>query len=212
MKKITIAMFCLAFFVNNVNAQAGEDEETKHGFKKENLFTGGSLSANFGQGRFSVGLVPCFGYSFNKFIDIATTLNYNYISVRSQFSTAKARQSIIGPGGFLRVYPVKFLFAQAQYEYNFIKETQIPGSGFNNYIDNYKVQSFLVGAGYASGREGTGESFYYFTILVDVADNNRSPYKDEFNRQDLIFRTGVHIPLFQGNKSGGGYKKSRDDY
>jgi hypothetical protein len=211
MKKVILAICCFCIFAQNTKAQTSDEDEKKPFFRKENLFTGGSVGANFGQGSFSLGLGPYFGYSINKYIDIAASLNYNYVSVRDPLSVYKIRQSILGPGAFVRLYPVKFLFAHAQYEYNFIKYREIPGRGFPDIITKYNVQSYLVGGGYATGRDVPGQKFFFLSILFDVANNKFSPYKDALNRPQAVFRTGMHIPLFQG-KDGGGYKKSRDDY
>ncbi len=210
MKKIWMLVLCTGLFVYSSYAQNEEDEtENKSLFKKENLFTGGSINTFFGQGTFSLGLGPFFGYSINRYVDVAASLNYNYISQRDQFSTFKVRQSIIGPGAFVRLYPVKFLFAQAQYEYNFVKFKEIYGSGFPDVITKYSVQSFLVGGGIANGREGVGDVFFSISVLFDVAKNINSPYTDALNRPDAIFRTSINIPLFQG-KQGGGNGRNRD--
>ncbi len=210
MKKIWMLVLCTGLFVYSSYAQDEEDEtESKSFFKKENLFAGGSVNTFFGQGTFSLGLGPFIGYSINKYVDVAASLNYNYISQRDQFSTYKVRQSIIGPGAFVRLYPVKFLFAQAQYEYNFIKFKEIYGGGFPNVITKYQVQSFLVGAGIASDREDVGDMFFSISVLFDVAGNINSPYTDALNRPDAIFRTSVNIPLFQG-KQGRGNGRNRD--
>jgi hypothetical protein len=209
MKRAAIAIFFLCAFVNNTKAQSSEEEDKNSFFKKENLFTGANISANFGQGSFSLGLGPYFGYSINRYIDLAVALNYNYVSVRDQLSVYKIRQSIIGPSAFVRLYPVKFLFAQAQYEYNLIKYREIPGRGLPDIINKYNVQSYLVGGGYATGRDVAGQKFFFFSVLFDIANNRFSPYKDALNRSQAIFRSGIHIPLFQGNN--GGYRKSRED-
>jgi hypothetical protein len=210
-KKIIIVALSLALCITSVKAQKEAEEKKESFFKKENLFAGGSIGASFGQGSFSLGLGPYFGYSINKYVDVAAALNYNYISLRDPNSIYKVRQSIIGPGTFVRLYPVKFLFVHGQYEYNFVTYKEIPGGGFPNFIEKYKVQSFLVGGGYATGRDEPGQPFFFLSILFDVANNTFSPYKDRLNRAEAVFRTGVNIPLFQG-RSGGGYKKSRDDY
>ena len=209
-KKIIAMILCTGLFISSAIAQKEDDEtENKSFFKKENLFVGGSVNAFFGQGTFSMGVGPFFGYSINRYIDVAASLNYNYISQRDQFSTFKVRQSIIGPGAFVRVFPVKFLFTQAQYEYNFVKYKEIYGGGFPDVITKYPVQSFLVGGGIANGREGVGDVFFSISILFDVAGNVNSPYTDALNRVEPIFRTSINIPLFQG-KQGGGNGRNRD--
>ena len=135
-KKIFALLLATTCFIN-ANAQKEKDDEDvkKPFFKAENLFVGGSVGAGFGQGTFSLGLGPYVGYSVNKFVDVAVALNYNYVSQRDPNSTLKLRQSIIGPGAFVRLYPVKFLFLQAQYEYNFIKYKEIYGvAGYPDYV------------------------------------------------------------------------------
>lgn len=215
MKKLLISYLLITSFSPLCYAQADEVLEDKPYFRKENLFTGGSVGVAFGQGTFSLGLGPFFGYSLNKYVDVGLALNYNYVSQRDQFSTYKVRQSIIGPGAFTRIYPVKFLFATAQYEYNFIKFKEIPGAGFPNIITKYNVASTLVGGGYCTGRENDGSPFFYLSILIDVGNNILSPYKDQFNRAQPIFRTGIHYPLFQGKNGGAsinGRRGRRDDF
>ena len=203
-KKIFTLIIATAIFISAANAQRSSDEdESKSFLKKENLFTGGSVGAGFGQGTFSLGLGPYFGYSLNKYIDVAASFNYNYVSQRDPNSSLKVRQSILGPGAFVRLFPINGLFAQAQYEYNFVQLKAIYGvPGYPNQVEKYKVQSTLIGGGYASGRNGVGSTYYFFSILFDVANNELSPYRDNFGRKNPIIRTGVNIPLFQGKNSG----------
>lgn len=217
MKKILLCFLSLSLFANFAFAQDDEEKEEKEKtpyFTKEKLFTGGSVGFGFGQGTFQLGLGPFIGYSFNKYIDVGLALNYNYVSQRDQFSTYKVRQTIIGPGAFTRIYPVKFLFVTAQYEYNFIKFREITGAGFPDVVTKYNVESMLVGGGYTQGRENDGSPFFFVSILFDVAKNQFSPYKDNFNRAQPIFRTGLHYPLFQGNSGGNKNRRSRrrDDF
>lgn len=226
MKRITILALCLFAFLNNIKAQTSEDEEKTHGFKKENLFTGGSVGVNFGQGQFllgsgsqsqqrqfSLGVGPHVGYSINKYIDVALSLNYTYLSQRDYFVLGdKVRQNNIGPGAFVRLFPLNFLYAQAQFERNFVTLKYIPAN--NNSFPKEKItfaaSSYLVGAGYANGREG-GNTFYYFSILFDIGKDINSPYIDELGRINPIIRAGFNIALFQGGGRSG-YKKSRNDY
>jgi len=186
----------------NVNAQTEkkvEDEVIKGGFKKENLFVGGNIALGLGSGNFSVGVGPYIGYSINKYIDAAVGLNYSYLSQRDYYTTQKNRQSVIGPSAFVRLYPVKFLFAHAQYEYNFIKYKQIYGNGIPDNIYKINVPSFLIGPGFASGRDAYSKSFYYISVLFDVLKNKNSPYTDNQGRVTPIIRAGYNVALFQGD-------------
>jgi hypothetical protein len=215
MKKIIIVAVCMGIFITSTNAQKEEEEDTKKPFfKLENLFTGGSVGGGFGQGTFSVGVGPHVGYSVNKYIDVALSLNYNYVSQRDyEVYGDKVRQSIIGPGAFVRLFPVNFLYAQAQIERNFVTLKYFPAN--NSYISkqqlSFAATSYLVGAGYANGREGVNGSYYYFSVLFDIGKDINSPYIDQLGRIDPLIRAGFNIALFQGGGRSG-YKKSKDDY
>jgi hypothetical protein len=185
-------------------AQRGNDaDENTSFFKKENLFTGGSTVVSFGQGSFSLGIGSYFGYSINKYVDVAASFNYNYISERDQNSSLKYRQSILGPGAFVRVFPIEQLFLQVQHEYNFIKLKRIYGvRGYPDDVIKLKSQSTLIGGGYCSGRQGTGSIFTYYSIMYDISNDIYSIYRDEYGRKRPIFTFGINIPLFQGKDKG----------
>ena len=216
MKKLSVIILLLCMYVSKVSAQEvkEEDAEIKTGFKKENLFAGGTVALGFGSGQTSFGLGPYFGYSFNKYIDAAISINYNYVSQRDYLQQGdKLRQSVIGPGIFARIFPVKFLFAHAQYEQNFIKVKYIPAAN-GSYIgssETKSIGSFLLGPGYASGR-GESKSFYYISVLFDLAKNKFSPYVDESGRVTPIIRAGYNIALFQGRTGAGGSSRRSNKY
>lgn len=204
--------FCISSLLLRANAQTEKkevvEEVKKGGLKKENLFTGGNVALGLGSGNFSVGVGPYFGYSLNKYVDVAVGLNYSYISQRDYYTTQKLRQSVIGPSAFVRLYPVKFLFAQGQYEYNFIKYKQIYGNGIPDNVYKFNVPSFLIGPGFASGRNADSKSFYYISVLFDVIKNVNSPYTDNLGRVTPIFRAGYNIALFQGNGGIGNNRRN----
>ncbi len=201
MKKVTcVIVLSVISFCAIAQYDKDEEENKKIKFKKENLFTGGSVTVSFFNGGTVLGISPYFGYSLTRFFDVAVSANVNYTSVRDINSLGdKARQTVIGPGAFVRLYPVKFLFAQAQYERNFIKEkySYPSSSGLPSEITRYSAPSFLVGGGYCNGRFGTGDLFYYFSVLWDVKKDARSPYVDGLNRTVPVVRAGLNIPLFQ---------------
>ncbi|MBL7731207.1 MAG: hypothetical protein JNM88_08525 [Chitinophagaceae bacterium] len=200
MKKIMMT-WALAFAATAVMAQ---DKEEKEGPSfKENLFTGGSVSLTFFNNTFLIGANPVFGYSVADWVDAGIVVNYTYTSYRDYnfILNDKLRQKVYGGGGFVKLYPVRFLFLQAQYEYNFIRQKYIQGG--TGYTERAKGEapSFLVGGGYTSGREGRGgEPFYYLAVLFDVNRNILSPYTDEYNNIIPIIRAGLQIPLFQGSE------------
>jgi hypothetical protein len=200
MKKfiVTAIVFAITF---SALAQDEEEEVKKKGFKKENLFTGGSVTASFYSGGTVLGLSPTFGYSINKFIDAGIVLNFTYTGERA-FSGDKYRQFVYGPGAFARIYPVNMIFIQGMFEHNFISQTFKPASGGASQKFNAEANSFLAGAGYCNGREGTGSTFFYISIMVDLIRDINSPYLAVLQNGDLaaqpVFRAGIQIPLFQG--------------
>ena len=207
MKKISMIVL-LAGIVFTSKAQEERKEESEEktgGFKKENLFTGGSVTASFFNGATVLGISPYFGYSLNRFVDVAVSMNFSYTSQRDYVEYGdKLRQTVYGPGAFVRLYPVKFLFAQAQYEHNFIRYKYIPASN-GSYLpqtETIDANSLLIGGGYTSGREGTGSSFYYVSILWDITKVAESPYVDGLQRPFPIIRAGYNIALFQNRGMG----------
>lgn len=197
MKKITLSFL---MFIVSFNLLAQDKDEKKGGFRKENLFTGGNVTLSFGNSVTVLGLSPYFGYSITKYLDVALSTNFNYTSQRDNVVMGdKIRQTVYGPGAFIRVFPVHFLFAQAQFEQNFIKYKYIPGSN-NSYPaekQSLDAGSFLVGGGYSSGKRD-GNTYYYVSILWDVSKNKNSPYTDYLGRSIPVFRAGMNIELFQG--------------
>jgi len=196
------ALLLCSIICLNVTAQEEDSTARKRGFKKENLFTGGNVTLAFSNGTTVLGLSPYFGYSLNKYIDIAASMNFNYASQRDYlYNGDKLRQTIYGPGAFVRLFPVRFLFAQAQYEHDFIRVKYIPDQN-NNYpafTEHLENNSLLVGAGYASGREN-GNTYFYLSLLFDVAKGKNSPYKDEQDRVLPVIRAGYNIALFNGRR------------
>ena len=217
MKKLILFLLLMSFTSTVLFAQ-DKDDEKKKGFKKENLFTGGSISLAFYNNTFLVGGSPVFGYSVGNWIDLGIVANYNYTSYRDyNFSyNDKLRQTVYGGGTFIKLYPVRFLFAQAQFEHNFIRQKYIPNIG-NTEIIKYDANSFLIGGGYTTGRSGKGgPPFFYLAVLFDVSGNINSPYTDAYGRTIPIIRGGIQVPLFQGhvdrynNERGNGGKRPRN--
>jgi hypothetical protein len=208
MKRIILSIIFLSAMTVTVFAQ-DETEEQDKGFKKENLFTGGSITASFygGDTRGTIlGANPIFGYKLSNWADAGIALNYTYAGARDFFDT-KIRQHVFGGGAFARLYPVRFLFLQGQFEHNYIREKDKYSGGF---VARFKgdANSLLVGAGIAEGRQRGSNSFFYISLLFDVLNEPNSPYVNKVIDANTgqvigsniapIVRAGVNIALFQG--------------
>ena len=169
---------------------------------KENLFTGGSISLGFGGGSsystFIAGLHPHYGYTLAKWIDVAGVVNIEYQSQRDYYNN-KFRNTTYGAGMFTRIYPVHFLFIQAEPEYNFIKQKYIPNSAGTTLKETLHATSFLIGGGYTTSRSDKN-SFTYLSVLVDVIKDINSPYVDGYGNLIPIIRAGVNIGLNRGKR------------
>ena len=209
MKKLILSLLLLHTVAGTLLAQDEKEEEKKGGFKKENLFTGGNVTLSFFNHQTLIGANPIFGYKIADWLDAGLSFNYLYASAKDNlYFGDKVRQTVIGPGVFTRIYPVKFLFFQGQFEQNFIKQKYIYPGGSPTDVSKTDVSSFLVGGGIAQGREKGSTTFYYISILFDVLKNANSPYttvvidpNNPSNRRvDItpVIRAGINIGLFQG--------------
>lgn len=179
----------------------GEENNADKKARLQKLFTGGSLNLGFSSYSTNLGISPQFGYSLAPWADVGVNVGINYISQRDyQYSGDKLRQTLIGPGAFVRLFPVNFLFGTAQFEYNFIRYKYIPAGGSNYAPEKLKLEapSLLVGGGYASGRERGGNTYYYFSVSWGIMDHDNSPYIDSHKRSLPVIRAGYNIGLFQG--------------
>ena len=143
-------------------------------------------------------------------MDAGISLNFLYNGSRDYYEfDDKINQTVIGPGVFTRLYPLKFLFVQGQFEHNFNTLKYIPAPGSLRPEDKVKVDAntLLLGGGFAQGRQPGSNSFFYFSVLVDVLKNVNSPYVNVdydpvTGKQRVtmvpIIRAGVNIGLFQG--------------
>jgi len=201
--RLTMKKIILFFFLSTIVFQSfGQYEENEQkGFRKDNLFTGGSVSVSFFNNTFLIGASPIFGYRLANWVDAGVVTNFQFTSIRdySVFND-RLRQTLYGGGIFTRLYPVRFVFAQANIEHNFITQKYIPASnsGSPSYSATTSANSVLIGGGYTSGRSPDGRSpFFYLSVLFDVSGNKNSPYTDGNGRTIPVIRAGFNIPLFQ---------------
>lgn len=183
---------------NDLRTQESQPFSDQPGFQKQKLFSGGYINLGFGNRSTNIGLGPQIGYSLTDWLDAGLILNFNYISERDPYSPDKIHQTTFGPGAFMRIFPIDFLFATAQFEQNFITTKFISGTPGSDFKQNINAPSLLLGAGYAGGRMKGSNTYYYLSISFDVIRDKNSPYVDGYNRIIPILRAGYNIGLFQG--------------
>ncbi|MDQ6757977.1 MAG: hypothetical protein M3004_13705 [Bacteroidota bacterium] len=193
-KPIVPLVFSLLCAIN-LSAQ----KENKNTYDPSNWFTGGSISLALGNGSFNAGLHPHYGYTIAKWVDAAAVANFEYQSQRDIYNN-KYRTTVYGAGVFTRIYPVHFLFLQAQPEYNFIAQKYIPyNTSASNKKANLHAPSLLLGGGYTTSRSDKN-SFSYLSILIDVVKDKNSPYIDGYGNLLPIIRAGINIGLNRRRK------------
>ena len=201
MKKAIVLIFLALCFHAKAQKEDDGNNNVKKGFQKEKLFTGGSLNLGFSGYTTSLGVAPQLGYSLTNWLDAGFDFNLNYISQRDYYSYGdKMRQTVYGPGAFVRLFPVNFLFATAQYEFNEIHSKYIPADGSSSSIANVNANSLLLGLGYAGGRFRGNNTYYFLSVSWDVLGDINSPYVDGLRRSFPVIRAGYNIGLFQGRR------------
>lgn len=192
--KNTLLFTCLMLLSIFASAQQTESDEQPGGFKRENMFFGSSLNLSLGNRFFNVGVNPELGYSLNKWLDVGISLNVNYFSQNaSDFSPYRYRNFNYGGGTFLRIWPVNFLHVQIQPEYNWTNASEKNVLSGQTIKSKYNSESLLLGIGY--GNRVIGNQYSYVTLMIDVLENIRSPYRDQFNDPLPVFRAGFGVYL-----------------
>ncbi|MDI9364441.1 MAG: hypothetical protein QM541_05790 [Flavobacterium sp.] len=180
---IVFATFMLSAFSQEDEKpkRLSKEEEPGH-FRKDNVYIGGGVGLGFNSNtygsNFNLGITPEIGYSFTHWLDMGVSLNLNYYSYNYGFTgggTTKQRSFNYGGGVYLRAYPLQEFFIQVQPEYNFIS-TKLSYTNISGVLRlNQKAPSFLVGLGY--GKRIVGQSGFYTAILLDLGQDNSSPYR-----------------------------------
>jgi hypothetical protein len=202
--KRSFLFFILALLAMAANAQKDDyDEEGKGGFKKENVFLGGSISLGFGSGSFGIGANPEVGYSLAQWLDAGLVFNINYFSQKysSDYSNnydVQVSSFNYGGGAFLRVFPLPFLFAQFQLEQNWIDYDTKYLAVNQSSKQTYTATSLLGSIGYS--QRIIGQSSFYTTIGIDLLNNVNSPYRDGYGGAIPIIRGGFDVYLRPSRK------------
>ena len=199
---IIIASASLTHAKAQYNQHNNDDDDIDVGFKKENVFLGGSLSLGFGSGSFAVGGNPEVGYSIGRFLDAGLIFNLNYYSQKDLYNDGSSYSSFnYGGGVFLRAWPVPFLFAQVQPEINWISYTE-KYANVPDYKNTVNAPSLITGIGY--GQHMVGQGNYFFMIGLDLLNEKYSPYSDGYGHAYPIIRGGFDIYLKPSKKAPSG--------
>ncbi len=172
------------------------------GFKKENVFIGGSIGLGFGSGSFAVGANPEVGYSVAKWLDAGIVLNINYASQTyynyyGDNSDLKTSSFNYGAGVFARAYPLPFLFFQLQPEENWIAYK----NKYNGFSDKQTVNATSLIGGVGYGQRVIGQGSYFFMVGLDLLHNQYSPYLDGYGHPVPIIRGGFDVYLRPSRRS-----------
>jgi hypothetical protein len=209
MKKIVIITGCIFIIALQASAQHRpyrpntytDDETSSDGFKKENLFLGGSLNLGYDGYDFNVGGAPEIGYSLMKWLDAGVLVNLNYTSERADPNgyynpDTRQRSFTYGTGVFARAYPFPIripIFFQVEPEYNWTHLSATNMSSGESLSANLQASSLLLGVGY--GQRIRGRSNFYIAIMFDALSNYGSPYRDYNNVAIPVVKAGFDIYL-----------------
>jgi hypothetical protein len=175
MASITFFMLILGF---SVFAQREEgNEKSGSGFDKSKLFFGGNFAMSFGDQTF-INISPQVGYQFSQYFSAGGGVNFISSSFTFRDNNGnklyKDSYSYAGLNIFGRVFPIPFLFAQVQPEYNYSwgKRKFYNGQPELNQ-DGAFVPVLLIGAGAAIP---AGKGRLMAMLQYDVIGDVRSPY------------------------------------
>jgi len=198
-KKILLFIFSM-ILITRIFAQRTPptytSDEGEKGFKKENIFIGGGITLGFASNTFQIGASPEIGYSIAQWLDAGLGFNLNYASQRADpyyNGNVRSHSFNYGGGPFVRLFPLRFLFAQAQLEENWIK---INAKDYNSDISReytYQSTSLIAGIGYT--QRIVGQSSFYTMIGIDLMRDPNSPYRDYNNAAIPIIRAGFNFYL-----------------
>ena len=182
MKKIKHLLLAGIVMAIGFSAQAQEEKEIEKEkkeskFDKSRLFFGGNLGMSFGDMTF-INISPQVGYQFSQYFAAGGGINFisSSFTIRDYNNNKlyKDSYSYAGLNVFGRVYPIPFLFAQVQPEYNYSwGKTKFYNGQPEIKQDGSFVPVLLLGAGAAipAGR-GRMIAMMQYDVIGDV----RSPY------------------------------------
>lgn len=145
----------------------------------DRIFIGGGIGGQFGSNYTYVNVSPSIGYWITNSWSAGAGFTYQYFQDKIfNYST-----SILGPTAFTRYHFLRYLFATAEFEYLFRKYKEEATS----VVEKVTAPVLLLGGGayYSLG----GAVSAYIMVLVDVIENQYSPYRNP------VIRFGVNVGL-----------------
>lgn len=190
MKKLLFLVVIIMAFSQAVQAQ---ESNIKNQYGNL-LFLGGSLSAGFSSGTFAIGANPEIGYSLAEWLDVGLGLNIYYSTLDADYNYGIRQRSFnYGGGPFLRAYPVRFLFIQAQFEENWVHYNLKDEATGQTTEFTTSASSFIGGIGYTQRLIGQGS--YYIMVGMDFLRDANSPYLENDKSVIPIVRAGFNFYL-----------------
>jgi len=177
MKKIIkylLLFFCLVVIKTSVaQEKISKPIEDSKGFKREKVFFGGNVGAQFGNVTV-VNVSPLVGYKITERIATGVGVTYIYYNYKAfNFSS-----SVYGGSLFGRFYLMENIFLHGEYELLNIDSYDFPGK--RTYIEN-----IYVGGGY---RQMIGaRSYMTIMALWNINESKYSPYGNP------IIRMGFNV-------------------
>jgi hypothetical protein len=201
-KKIFLSLITIVAFTKLFaqDSPTTPTDEGSKGFKKQNIFIGGALNLGFASNTFQIGAVPEIGYSIAQWLDAGLGLNINYYAEKADpyyNGNVQYHNLNYGGGPFIRLYPLRFIFLQAQFEANWIKVNQKDMNTNYSYENTFNSTSLIGGIGYVQRVVGQGS--FYTMIGMDLLNNPNSPYRNSYGGAIPIIRAGFNFYLKPGH-------------
>ena len=195
---IALSLSCYSFSQDTPPTYQSADESGK-GFRKENIFLGGSLALGYASYTFNIGATPEIGYTIAPWLDAGLAFNINYQTVSPNYYNGNTGVKTFNYGGgpFVRLYPINFLFLQGQFERNWLDQNVDYGGGSKQSF-KYQANSLLAGIGYS--QRIIGQSSFYTVLMIDLMTDRNSPYRDYNNAAIPILRAGFNFYLRPSRK------------
>lgn len=186
--------FALTIFITIAIASNAQTVVTnKKLIEPRPILVGGGIVIGGGAGSFQIGLNPELLKSYNEYLDLGVAMNIYYSSYNaSEWNNKKSRNLQLGIGTFARVWPLQNFFVQLQPEYNWTRAYEKDVTTGASGTLNFGAPSVLAGIGYGHHSE---LGMTYLSVMFDLVNDIRSPYRVGQLRAQPIFRAGVGFPI-----------------